>query len=148
MSDKYIIKLAGFVFGSIYLHQSFPKFVSKQHTHFDILTCQMWLQVMERHLILLRFLGIFIHFWRLFMSELLYLCQTFPDCVSNQFWYIKISDMTACYGIPLNIITFFLLYKIFLLYYVYTKFLNFWHNIEWDCLQFYNLWKTFRLNWN
>ena len=46
---------------------------------------QMWLQALQRHLILLRFLGIFIHYWRPFMSEVLYLHQTFTDCMSRQY---------------------------------------------------------------
>ena len=62
-------KWAEFVFGRIYLHQTFTECVlnqytltftecvSNQWTYFDISTCQMWLQVMERSLILLRFLG-------------------------------------------------------------------------------------------
>ena len=66
----------------------------------------MLLQVMERLLILLRVLSIFIHFWRTFMSELLYLHQTFTDCVSNQYWYVKMSDMTSSYGTLLDFIAF------------------------------------------
>ena len=55
--------------------------------------CQMWLQVMEHPLILLRFLGIFIHYWQPFMSEVLYLHQTFTDCMSNQYTHF---DMLTC----------------------------------------------------
>ena len=39
----------------------------------------------KRSLILLHFLGISIHYWRPFMSEVLYLHQTFTDYVSNQY---------------------------------------------------------------
>ena len=75
----------------------------------DMSKCQMWLQVMERPLILLRFLVIFIHYyWRVFMTKVLYLYQTFTDCVSNQCWYVKMPDVTASYGMPLNFITAFL----------------------------------------
>ena len=52
------------------------------------------------------FLSIFVHFCRPFMSELLYLHQTFTDCISNQYLYVKISDLTASYGMPLNFIPF------------------------------------------
>ena len=48
-----------FVFGNTYFHQTFTESVINKYTHFDILNCQMQLQVMERPLILLRFLGIF-----------------------------------------------------------------------------------------
>ena len=40
--------------------------------------------------------------WGIFMSELLYLHQSFIDCVSNQYWYVKISDVIASYGMPFN----------------------------------------------
>ena len=30
------------------------------------------------------------------------------DCISNQYWYVKMPDVTANYGMPLNFITFFL----------------------------------------
>ena len=48
-----------------------------------MLICQMWPQVMEAFLILLYFLKILHIFnWLPFISELLYLNQTFIDCVS------------------------------------------------------------------
>ena len=48
------------VFGNIFLHQTLTECVANQYTHFDVLICQMELQVMERLLIvLLHFLGIF-----------------------------------------------------------------------------------------
>ena len=84
--------------------------MSNWYTHSAILKCQMWLQVMERPLILLHFSSIFIHFWQPFISELLYIHQTFTDCISNQYWYVKMSDVsdeTANYGMPTNFITFF-----------------------------------------
>ena len=80
--------------------------LSNQYTHFDILTCQMLWQVMEGLLNLFRFLGIFIHYYWPFMSKLLYLHQTFPDCVFNQYRCVKMSDVTASYGMPFNFITF------------------------------------------
>ena len=53
---------AVFAFDSTYLHQTFTECVSNQYTHFNVSTCQMWLQVIEHFLILLRFfLGIFIY---------------------------------------------------------------------------------------
>ena len=55
-------KWAAFAFGSTYLHQTFTECMFNQYTHFDTSTCQMWLQVVECHLILLHFLGIFIHY--------------------------------------------------------------------------------------
>ena len=55
-----------------------------EYRHLVTIKCQMWMQVMEHSLILLHFLGIFIPFCRPFMSELLYLHQTFSDYVSNQ----------------------------------------------------------------
>ena len=67
-------------------HQTFTECMS-------ISTYQMWLQVMKRHLILLYFLDIFIHYYWLFMSQLLYLQQTFTDYVCNQYTY---TDMSTC----------------------------------------------------
>ena len=59
------------------------------------------------------FLDIFIYFWGPFMSELLYLHQIFIDCVSNQYWYVKMLDVSASYELPLNFITFLrILHKI------------------------------------
>ena len=55
--------------------------MSSQYTHFDILTCQMWLHVLDCLLILLRFLGFFIHNWRAFMSEIFHFL--------NFLWFIK-----------------------------------------------------------
>ena len=49
----------------------------------------MWLQVMESPLILLLLLGIFIHNWRSFLSEVMYLHQTLTECVSDWFTYIS-----------------------------------------------------------
>ena len=83
LSEKITQKWTVFVFGNTYLHQTCTECVSDQHAHFDVLICQIWLQVMERHLILLYFLAIFIHNWRAFMSEVLYLHQSFTDCVSD-----------------------------------------------------------------
>ena len=41
------------------LYQTFTDFVSNQYTYFDISTCQMWLEVIECRLILMRFFGHF-----------------------------------------------------------------------------------------
>ena len=65
--------------------QIFTECVSNQYTHFDISKYQMRQQVMVSTLILLRFLCYYIHYWWPFMSELLYLQQTFTDCVSNEY---------------------------------------------------------------
>ena len=50
------------------------------------------------------FLGIFIHYYLAFVSELLWFSQTFTDCVCNQY-NINIPNVTASYGMPLNILT-------------------------------------------
>ena len=42
------------------------------------------------------------------MSELLYFHQTFTYYISNQYVYVKMSNVAASYGMPLNFITFFL----------------------------------------
>ena len=79
---KYISqKWKAFVFSNIYLHQTFIDCVSYQYRYFDTFIGQMWQQVKENSL--LAFLGIFIHYWRAFVSEVLYHHQTFTDCVSN-----------------------------------------------------------------
>ena len=51
-------KWSAFVFGSIYLYQTFTDHVSNQYPHFDTWICQMWLQAMEDLLIL------YIFFWK------------------------------------------------------------------------------------
>ena len=62
---------------------------------------------------LLRVIGIFIHYYWPFTSELLYFHQTFTNCVSNQYLYVNMPDVTASYGMPPNFITFFVnLHKI------------------------------------
>ena len=52
-------------------------------------------------------LGIFIHNWRAFMSEVFYLQQTFTDCMSNYCTYFGMYDkydnrllpyVVVCYG--------------------------------------------------
>ena len=73
----------------------------------DLSKCQMYLQGMERSLFLLRFLCIFIHYWRVFMTKVLYLYQTFTDCVSHQCWYVKMLDVTASYGTSFDFIAVF-----------------------------------------
>ena len=89
ISKKISQKWPAFVFGNTYLHQTFTEY---QYAHFGVPLCQILLQVMERPLILLRFLGIFIQNWQEFMFEVLYLHQTFTDCVSSwkTFWYMNI----------------------------------------------------------
>ena len=52
-------KWAPFAIGSTSLHQTFTEYVSNQYTHFDILICQMRLQVMEQLLILLCIFWVF-----------------------------------------------------------------------------------------
>ena len=44
------------------------------------------------------------------MSELLYLHQTFSDCVSYQHWYVKMSDLTVSYGMRLGFLRFFAIF--------------------------------------
>ena len=75
----------------VYLHQTFTECVSYQYTNFDVSTCQMWLQVMERSLILLCFLGIFTHNLLLFISKWVYLHQTFTKYVSHEYTHFGIS---------------------------------------------------------
>ena len=48
-------KLTSFVFGNTHPHQTFTQCVYNQNANFYILTCQIYLQVMESPLILLRF---------------------------------------------------------------------------------------------
>ena len=55
MSEIMSQKWTAFVFGVKYLHQTFTECVSNQYTHFDTSICQIWLQVMESHLILFLF---------------------------------------------------------------------------------------------
>ena len=55
MSEKISQKWTPFLFGNTYLHQTFTECVSNRYPHFGVLICQMWLQVMESPLILLRF---------------------------------------------------------------------------------------------
>ena len=50
--------------------------------------------------------GTFFDFIEFFMSELLYLHQTFTDYESNQYWYVKIPDVTASYGTFFDFIAF------------------------------------------
>ena len=83
ISEKISQKWAGFVFGRTHFHQTFTKCVSNQYTQFDVSTCQMELKVMESPLNLSRYLGIFIHFWRVFMSKVLYLHQTLTHWMSD-----------------------------------------------------------------
>ena len=49
--------------------------------------------VTARYLILLRFLGILIYNCLAFMSEELYLHQTFKDCVSDQYTHFGMFEM-------------------------------------------------------
>ena len=52
-----------FVFGKVYLHQTFTNYVFNQYIYFDMSICQIWLQIMKRPLILLHFLVIFKDNW-------------------------------------------------------------------------------------
>ena len=88
-------------------------YIMNIHTfwHTDILTCQIWLQLMEYPLVLLPILRIFMNDWGLFMSELLYLHQIFTEYVSNQFTrtdilYIDMPNVTASYGMYLDLFQF------------------------------------------
>ena len=36
------------------------------------------------------------------MSEVLYFHQTFTDCISNQYCYVEMPDVTASYGMPMD----------------------------------------------
>ena len=80
-----------FISKLLYLHQTFTDCVSNQYTYVNILSCQMWMQVM----VLFPFFG---NFWynnyRIFMSVVFYLHQTFTDRVSNQYTH---SDTCSCY---------------------------------------------------
>ena len=63
-----------------------------EYKHLVIIKCQMWLQVMEHSLILLCILDIVIHYyWRPLMSEVLYLHQTFTDCILDWFTHFCMS---------------------------------------------------------
>ena len=46
------------------------------------------------------FLGIFVYYYWLFMSEVLYLPPNFHSCVYSiyTFWYVDMSDVTTSYG--------------------------------------------------
>ena len=46
-------------------------------------------------------------FWPPFLSVLLYLHQTFIVCIFYQYWYVKMSDVTASYGTLVEFIEFF-----------------------------------------
>ena len=59
----------------------------------DLLKCQMWLQVMKCLLNLLRFFANLAQNWRIFISEVLQIHQTFVDCLSNKYIYF---DMLIC----------------------------------------------------
>ena len=101
MSKKLSQKWVTFVFGSTYLHQTFTECVSNQYTYFNIFICQMFLQVMERSLIWLRF------FWN-FHTLLTTICvwiAVFPPKFRRLYvklmytiWYVDIPDMTTGYG--------------------------------------------------
>ena len=69
------------------------------HLNFSTRTCQTYLQIMERSLILLRLLGILSYNWRLFMSELCFILTKHSQIVClintiqrgyklwNAFWF-------------------------------------------------------------
>ena len=144
-------KWTAFVY--VNLHQTFIECLSNQYTHFGTSTWWMLLQVMVRPLILLRFLGIFIHFWQPFRSELLYFHHTFTDCLSNLFWYIKVPNVSTSYGMPLN---YSIRQKIdeylYLKYCIFTKFSHIVHLINahillcWYARCNYKLWKVLCFN--
>ena len=109
MSKKMLQKRSAFAFGSIYLHQTFTECVSNQYTHFYISICQIWLQVMERSFILLRFLSILKHTWRAFMSEVLYVWLNVPNVIAG---YGKFSDSIDFLGIFIYYYMFDTLYNV------------------------------------
>ena len=69
------------LFGVLYPHQTFTECVSNQYTPFGVSIYQMWLQVMERLLILFRFFGHYAHNWVKFIK---YLHQTTIPCVFDK----------------------------------------------------------------
>ena len=75
---------------------------------------------MERLLILLRVLGIFIHLLRPFMSEPLYLHQTFTDCMSNYNTHV---DMSVC-QMEMQFMESFIILLRFLGIFIYFKFIK------------------------
>ena len=75
----------------------------------DMSVYRMWLQVMKSLLIWLRFFSNFAQNWWIFMFEVLYLHQTFINCVFDvniTISYNKLSDVTASYGTLLDFIAF------------------------------------------
>ena len=103
-------KGTAFLFGKTNLYQAFTKCVSDWYAHFDILACQMWLQVKEYHLILLRFSG---HFHTLLTSINVWIIVSSPKfhrlCVwsMHTFWYVIMPYVTAGYGRFSDLIVFF-----------------------------------------
>ena len=53
-------------------------FIGCEYKHFDIIKYQMWQQVMERFLIFLHFLGIFVHIWSIVPSPNFHRLCVFP----------------------------------------------------------------------
>ena len=70
---------------ALYLHQTF------KDTHIVMSTCHMWLQIMERLLILPIFFRIFTYNWWPFMFEVSHLYYTSTNCVSNQYTHFCMS---------------------------------------------------------
>ena len=77
------------------------------NTHISI--CQMWLQVMELQSILLCLLGICIHYWRIYMSEVKMSSPKFHRMWSvYTFWYVNILNVSSSYWRFYDLIMFFL----------------------------------------
>ena len=88
-------KWTTFVICNTYLHQTFTECGSNQYTYFHVSICQMWLQVTERLLVLLHFLGTFKNYLRPFVSEVLYLHQTFI-CMCLIYIHILVCQYAKC----------------------------------------------------
>ena len=89
----------------------------------------MWLQVIKLSLILLLFLGIFIHFWRPFGSEFFYLYQNFTYCLSNQYWYVKVPDVNESYVKSLILLRFLRIMHNYGTLLVFIVFLGYFHTL-------------------
>ena len=93
-------KSMAFVFCCRYPNQTFTKCVSNWYTHTNVWICQMWMQIMECLLILLRFLWVFSYIIdensslkTLSSPNLHRLCVW----LIYTFWYVNMSNMTAGY---------------------------------------------------
>ena len=100
-------KWTSFVFACTYLHQTFTECVSNQYgiRTFWYINISDVTASYGTPFDFIAFLSIFIHYNWPFMSELLYLYQTFTNYVPNQYrWFVNMPDMTASYRMPLDFI--------------------------------------------